>query len=170
MPPDLKNVVDKVIQTNGYFAHSENILIAMLCDKRLHVRELGLKQIKEARSSNSSSSKNVRKFKVPVINFDAEDYVKMIEWKVNTFTEPPLTKSLTENQLKTIIEDAPEKNTIFAFPCHSQAVERCVKLVTQASATVCGPEARDGLIRSRISSLQILPKFDKKVDFLKTFK
>ena len=29
---DLRDIVDNVIQSNGYFAQSENILLAMLCD------------------------------------------------------------------------------------------------------------------------------------------
>jgi len=36
------------------------------------------------------------------------------------------------------------------FPCHTQAVERAVKLVTDASTAVCGESARDGFIRARI--------------------
>jgi hypothetical protein len=35
------------------------------------------------------------------------------------------------------------------LPCHTQAVERCVKLVTEASAAVCVTAARDGFIRVR---------------------
>ena len=30
--------MQKVIQQNGYFAHSDNVLIAMLCDKQVQVR------------------------------------------------------------------------------------------------------------------------------------
>ena len=38
------------------------------------------------------------------------------------------------------------------FPCHTQAVERCIKLVTEASQSVCGENRRDGFIRSRKES------------------
>lgn len=65
-----------------------------------------------------------------------------------------------------MIKDVPEEIEILRFPCHSQAIERCVKLVTEASSKVCGPEARDGFIRSQIVSRQALPKFNTKVEFL----
>ena len=35
------------------------------------------------------------------------------------------------------------------FPCYTQAVERCVKLVTESSAAVCGAGSRNGFIQSR---------------------
>ncbi|KAK4871690.1 hypothetical protein RN001_015814 [Aquatica leii] len=57
---------------------------------------------------------------------------------------------------------------ILKFPCHTQAVERCIKLVTEASSLVCGAEARDGFIRARISSRTAMPKFNTKSEFFKT--
>ena len=51
------------------------------------------------------------------------------------------------------------------FPCHTQAVERCVKLITQASATVCGQKARDGFIRSRLEGRRITPTFNTKAQY-----
>jgi len=47
-----------------------------------------------------------------------------------------------------------EKDTItavFSFPdlpCHTQAVERCMRLITEACASVC--ESKDGFINSGI--------------------
>ncbi|GBP79762.1 hypothetical protein EVAR_56670_1 [Eumeta japonica] len=41
LPEDLKCIVDTVIQRNGYFADSENLLLAMITDERKHIRELG---------------------------------------------------------------------------------------------------------------------------------
>ncbi|KAF2903508.1 hypothetical protein ILUMI_02675 [Ignelater luminosus] len=35
-------------------------------------------------------------------------------------------------------------------PCHTQAVERCIKLVTEASQAVCGDDVRDGFIGVRL--------------------
>lgn len=51
------------------------------------------------------------------------------------------------------------------YPCHTQAVERCVKLVTEASLALCGPEARDGFIRTRIKARQDIPVFDTKSQY-----
>lgn len=51
------------------------------------------------------------------------------------------------------------------FPCHIQAVERCVKLVTKATGKVCGHENRDGYIRTIFKSRSLMPKFDTKSEF-----
>ena len=48
------------------------------------------------------------------------------------------------------------------YPCYTQAVECCIKLVTEAFASVCGTLERDGFIRTRISSRNEIPKFDTK--------
>lgn len=51
------------------------------------------------------------------------------------------------------------------LPCHSRAVEKHVRLVTQASLVTCGAEARDGYIHSGIKLLKELPKFDTKANY-----
>jgi len=51
------------------------------------------------------------------------------------------------------------------IPCHSQAVERCVKMVTEASAAVCSISTREGLIKLRIKARQERPQLLKKSDY-----
>lgn len=68
---DLKYIVESTIQRNGFFAHPENLLVAMLADDRQHVRELALRRIISTRAK-SLPQKEVRKFTIPVINFTAE--------------------------------------------------------------------------------------------------
>ena len=51
------------------------------------------------------------------------------------------------------------------FPCHTQSVERCVKLFTDASNAVCGEKSRDGFIRVRLASRNIMPNFNTQVEF-----
>ena len=52
------------------------------------------------------------------------------------------------------------------YKCHTQAVERAVKLVTEAASSVVGEEARDGFIRQRINSRKEVGRFNTKVKFL----
>lgn len=158
---ELRKIVDRIIQINGYYAHPENVLIAMLCDERRHIRELGLRRILKSRNSHQ-----LRKFEVPKINFNANNYTEMINWQQSMISEPPMTKKISTEDLTQMIKDVPEGMEILRFPCHSQAIERCVKLVTEASSKVCGPEARDGFIRSQIASRQELPHFNTKGEFL----
>lgn len=36
-------------ERNSYFAHPENLIVAMVIGERLHVRELGLRRVRKAR-------------------------------------------------------------------------------------------------------------------------
>ncbi|GBM62033.1 hypothetical protein AVEN_220959-1 [Araneus ventricosus] len=50
LPIELKVKIDPIIKRNSYFAHPENLLIAMLTDSEPHIRELEVHQILKARS------------------------------------------------------------------------------------------------------------------------
>lgn len=80
-------------------------------------------------------------------------------------TEPPLTRRLSEQEVWDI---ALRKSTPkFAdIPCHTQAVERGVKMITEAAKRVCGENSRDGYIRCRLESRRNMSKFDTKSHFL----
>ena len=49
LPPEVRSVIDPVIQRNAYFCHPENLLLAMLADEREHVRQLALRRILKAK-------------------------------------------------------------------------------------------------------------------------
>ncbi|KAK4874453.1 hypothetical protein RN001_013813 [Aquatica leii] len=66
--------------------------------------------------------------------------------------------------------NVPDNISILKLPCHTQAVERCIRLVTEASSSVCGNEARDGLIRAKLASRSELPKFETKKQFINVLK
>uniref|UniRef100_A0A6P7FXE8 ABC transporter C family member 6-like n=1 Tax=Diabrotica virgifera virgifera TaxID=50390 RepID=A0A6P7FXE8_DIAVI len=55
---------------------------------------------------------------------------------------------------------------ISKLPSHTQAVERCIKIVTEASSKVCGHSARDGFIRVRLEARQNLPTFENKSQYV----
>ena len=64
------------------------------------------------------------------------------------------------------LESVPDRSMKpFNTPSHTQAVERIVKEVTEASKHVIGPEQHDGFIRSRKMARQILPEFDTKQQY-----
>ena len=48
---------------------------------------------------------------------------------------------------------------------HTEAVERAVKLVTEAAVQVSDHKERDGLIRNKLQSRQKMPKFETKRDY-----
>jgi hypothetical protein len=158
-----KDIVAPVIQRNAYFAHVENILLCMLQDERNHIRELAWRKIKKAR--RDSKEKSIRTYKIPDLNFEADEYISLINWQHSIVTEPPLTKTFSDDQIDDFIKEQ-HRLDIPKFPCHTQAVERCIKLVTEASLAVCGEHKRDGYIRSIIESRRQIPSFNTKKDFL----
>ncbi|GBN61083.1 hypothetical protein AVEN_188028-1 [Araneus ventricosus] len=79
---------------------------------------------------------------------------------------PPMRRDLSEGDIKSLINsDTKPIREIQKFPCHTQALEKCIKLVTEAWNKVCGREARDGSIRATLKSRSVTPNFSKKSDF-----
>lgn len=107
-------VLQQSVQQNCYFAHPENVLLAMLGDNEKIVRAKAVKLITKIRRTGSSSTDSsqspnpsVREFHLPQLNFDAESYIDMItiydsgrsaptylsnKKGALQLTEPPLTK------------------------------------------------------------------------------
>ena len=75
---------------------------------------------------------------------------------------PPAVKNLSIEQIQ-LIKDTPLE---LKQPCHNQAVERHVKIVTDAASYVAGFEKRDGLIRQRIASRKLRKKFCTEGQFM----
>ena len=165
LPDDLRKVVNAVLHRNGYFAHPENLLLAMITDERKHIRELGLRRILKARTELTARIP-VRVFTVPEINYNAEDYTELINWQSCNVTEPPLTVNISDVDITAFVKSKESPLIDFPrFPCHTQAVERCIKLVTEASAAVCGNTSRDGFIRARLEARSIMPVFNTKSEY-----
>ncbi|GBN41734.1 hypothetical protein AVEN_192267-1 [Araneus ventricosus] len=137
----------------------------MLVDEREHIRELGYRRILRARQIGPKK-KTVRNFLAPKINFQASDYIQIINWNSFAVYPPLMLRDLSEDDVKSLINsDTTSIREIQKFPCHTQAVERCVKLVTEASNKVCVHKARNGYIRATLKSRSVLRNFSKKSDF-----
>ena len=73
---------------------------------------------------------------------------------------------MSDDELTGLIVAEMKPSVLFPkFPCHTQAVERCVKVVTEASAAVCDEKSRDGFIRTRLASRELMPTLESKRDF-----
>lgn len=164
LPENVKAITDPVIERNAYFSHPENLLLAMLYDEREHVRQLAVERIENARLTASSSK--IRIFKPPQrpqFNFFAEDYTNLLNWQDINITPPPILSKYPIEELKQMAKTngLPPHD----YPCHTQSVERCVKLVTEAAQRVIGESGRDGLIQNRLKSRGEMPEFDHKNQF-----
>ena len=72
-------------------------------------------------------------------------------------------KNISDETLLSCIQScAPPPDCTFDLPCHSQAVKRCVKMVTEASSSLFGQSSRDGYIRTTLLTRQQLPLLETK--------
>ena len=100
------------------------------------------------------------------LNFKATDYMEIIHWDTCNLTPLYLLWALTNDEIGQYINrDSKPVMNFKQFPCHTQAVERCVKLVTKVSGKVCGECARDGFIRATLLSRSSIPTFSHKSKF-----
>lgn len=138
----------------------------MIRDKSKKIRSLAYQRILKARKNhNRKPVDGVRKFLVPEIKFGAKNYYTLINWTQTQITEPPLTMKFSLQDLKDIAENG-ENSVLWqseqiTIPCHTQAVERCVKMVTECSAQVTS-KRRDGAILAKLKSRSIMPEFTSK--------
>ena len=186
--PDKKvrDIAMRYIQINAYFAHPENILLGMLNDDDQEVRNVAVNIVLKQRGDDISDvdgedllpnefeggyisdedgnvgeaneSSDIRYFKVPKINNKAKVYYKLVNMKEEKFEEPPILRKLRTHE----IENFRNEKLVLRHPCHSQAVERSVKVVSEACAEVIGFQRRDGLIRQTLKSRKLQPKVDCK--------
>lgn len=91
---NLYEVVKQVCKDNAYFAHSENLLLAMIYDDNPEVRRMGYHKILCARDASEVNYGEVRDYHAPSINFNCEKYYDLIDWELD-YTEPPFTRMRT---------------------------------------------------------------------------
>lgn len=79
LPDRVRKIIDPVIERNAYFGHPENLLLSMVLDERVHVRQLAFRRLLKAKKQEPKG-KSVRTFQPPTINFAASDYIELIDW------------------------------------------------------------------------------------------
>ncbi|GBN30757.1 hypothetical protein AVEN_126502-1 [Araneus ventricosus] len=106
----------------------------------------------------------VRIFVIPAVNFGATDYTNLTDWKACNVTPPKALRQISFHELlKMIQDDVPMDGWDFIiFPSHTQAVERIVKLVTEASRKRDGQPNRDKFIRDTLESRKQKSQFESK--------
>ncbi|GBN37994.1 hypothetical protein AVEN_251459-1 [Araneus ventricosus] len=153
------------MKRNAFFELTENVLLAILVNEREHIRVLGCRRILKLRQI-VPKKKTIRNFLPSKLNFQASDYIEIINCNSCVVYPPPILRDLCEKDIKSLINsDITPIREIQKFPRHIQTVERCIKLATEASNKVCGREARDGYIRATLKSRSVMPNFSKKSDF-----
>ena len=114
-------------------------------DKILEIRMQGL-----ALAGNA-----VRIFRVPTLTGSEKSLFDLLNAN-EVLHQPPLLRDVTFQDLKS---RAAAESIGWGYPCHSQAVERMVTSITEASKRVAGFERRDSFVRAQLKSRQEMPKF-----------
>ena len=139
-PPQIHGVVRPVLQRNSFGAHPENILLCQIHDDDISIRQDAISKVIRAREyARNEQEPKLTNFIAPKINWNASNYFTMAECE--SVTPPPLLSEYTEDQLRSIVDT---QRSIQLLPCHTQAVERGIKLVTESSDSVYVYEARHG--------------------------
>ena len=116
----------------------------------------------------------VRCFEIPKVLFDAKSYHEAIDWSVwqnddhdfTIYPYPPMLRYLKHEEVQQWANKAtPEKFEMLPIPCHSQAVERHIKMVSDASIKSASAATRDNIIRATRSSQKKMPVFKSKKYF-----
>ena len=160
----VKNIVMPRVESTAWFAHPENILLSLLASEEETERRFAVRVILDKVRMGGEGDSSVRSFRVPTINWKATKIQELIDWDKTIITEPVVTANMSAEELLSCL-DAPLK--VPDWTCHSQAVERTVKKVSDASKMVSGREKRDGWIRAADTSRLELPVMESKQDFLK---
>ena len=85
-------------------------------------------------NASSNKEEHLGNVRVPDLYLDATTYYYIINWQECPLTEPPVTVRLSDDEVsKFVLGDSQTVDFIQHFPCHAQAVERAIKLVTEAS-------------------------------------
>ncbi|KAF0287669.1 hypothetical protein FJT64_013938 [Amphibalanus amphitrite] len=159
LPLQLQSFIHPVIQRNAFWCHPEAVLLGMTADQDPHVRERAVQVIMECRQK---PREQVRPYVLPKVNFSASNFTELLDWSAEDITEPPLTMTLSDAEIRDICATPLE---IGAFPVHTVAVERAVKVVTEAAGAVVGEKQRHGWICSRLRHRQQLPAVFSKKSF-----
>lgn len=170
LPPNALKLVEKSLEINSYFAHLENITLAMTNDENEEIRQKAWSKILEARQQELPES--VRKFKNPrKLNHNCVDYWDLIDYDSAEHKNPPVLRDIHVDE--TNIEYLASKPILMHdfgeflvdMPSNTQPVERSVQLTTAAAKRTAGETNRTGFIVNTLSSRNAMPKFDSKQDF-----
>ena len=158
-------IVMPTIRRSAWYAHPEAVLQAMVCSDKLEERKEAVEKILEIRGDGNEEIQlgdiSVRPRRTPIINIKALKLNELVDLASKDVTEPPLTAKLTTAKVKKFIDQPME---VPDWSSHTQSVERCVKMVTEAAAHVYSHDRREGYIRSQVISRELMSKNNSKKD------
>ena len=123
---EVQDNVLPLVQTWAWFAHPEPLLLPLLASSNEEDRNFGFDQILKIRGDSDYGDKKPRARKTPTINMKANSLKDLIYWENEKIHEPIFTCSLSQFELKEILDSPME---VPYYPLHTQSTERAVKQV-----------------------------------------
>lgn len=157
------NITEKlfeVLQRNAYCCLGENFLASLLFSSSAAHRKLAIDKILKIRSEPKPGLIPTR---IPKVNFDAEDWSKLIDTSSLNCHEPPCVRNVSNTELEAMRDIAAPAPI---FPLHSQSVERAVKLTSEASGQSYIWELRHKYIVSKNKCRALRPQFRSKNEYI----
>ena len=143
--PRMQNVLKPVFQRGAYCLHPEYLLQSMLASDNQDLRKCAVRIIISIRMSSADPTIGDRSFHSrpvgpqaqrernnPPIDWQATSLKDIIFWDQAELLEPPLTCSITTEDLKRFELDG-VRVQVPSFPLHTQALERMSSLSTEVS-------------------------------------
>ena len=164
-----KEVAKVAVQRNAYFADPATVLTAMLESEEKTEREFAVRALAEFRAKPFKKPRlkllrGIRKATVPTLNWGASKWTEIIDWDtIKLAQEPRILARLTAEQLEEAISVPLEFPN---FPCHSQSVERTVKIVSEVTQQVFGEESQRDRIESILACRKARPVFQAKKNYV----
>ena len=165
-PDDVVEIVSSTVKRAAWYAHSENIIQTLLSSKDEEERTLGVNAVLKIRGDGDPElqrgDSSVRTRKTPDINLQSASLSELLNCQEDHH-EPPLTCNMTTSEVKKFISTP---KVVPNWPCHTQSIERVVKMVTEASGRFFTEKKRDGGIRAQEFSRRHMAKNETKRDLL----
>ena len=165
LPKTTRTIVQPYVKS--WHAHPENLLVPLLCSEDTSDRNFAVEKILKLRNESDVGDSSPRIFLPPPLNFKARSLVDLIDWKEVPVTESRLTSDLTLAEINDLRETPLQ---VPPYPCHTQAVERMIRELTDVAQRVAGSEARDGYLKSRMASRAQYKDTTTKRDFTRMVK
>lgn len=128
--------------------------------KKNHTLEFGFWKILKAKDMICSTIRNLH---IPIPNFSLTYYIDIIYWQECEITWPPILNRVPREELDILRKSLEIQSfRLLKFPCHNQAFERCIKLVSKASLAAVLVEVMNICKWAKIKSRKVMPSFDNK--------
>lgn len=163
--PKLLSCIKECVTFNSYFAHPENVLLAMIADKNKNIRRIGYTKILESRRTVRNGVRVFEKPSKSQLNFQSDSYHEFIIWDKIEIFEPPFTQQFATGDLAKLM-DSDHIIALPSIPLHTQACEYYIQGLSESVKAVAGHSNQEGHLKNKMMSRARMGVFHTKKNFM----